>query len=332
MMMISTAAAAAHPNIAFIKYWGNQDDALRIPANSSISMNLDGLETRTTVQFDTGLDGDGLILNGEPAAGEALSRVSAALDRIRQLADVKTSALVRSENSFPAGAGIASSASAFAALVLAATTALGLCLSERELSQLARTGSGSASRSIPGGFVEWQAGTDHDSSFAASIAGPEHWNLVDFIVLISSQHKAVGSSQGHQLAATSPLQAARVADAGRRLEVCRQSLLEKDFPRFAEIVEQDSTLMHSVMMTSSPPLYYWEPGTLEIMAAVRIWREEGLQVCYTIDAGPNVHLLCPGSEAEDVRRRLASLVNINSVLKCTPGGPAWLLEPDFPGV
>jgi diphosphomevalonate decarboxylase len=330
--MISIAAAAAHPNIAFIKYWGNQDDALRIPSNSSLSMNLEGLETRTTVQFDTGMDGDQLILNGESIVGESLARVSAALDRIRKLADLKTSALVRSQNNFPAGAGIASSASAFAALVLAGATALGLRLSERELSQLARTGSGSASRSIPGGFVEWKAGTDHDSSFAASLAGPEHWDLVDYIVLISSQHKAVGSSQGHQLAATSPLQKARVEDAERRLKLCRDALLNKDFPAFGEVVELDSNLMHSVMMTSSPPLYYWEPGTLEIIKAVREWREDGLQVCFTIDAGPNLHLLCPGSEAEAVKRRLASLVNIRSILKCTPGGPAWLIEPEISGV
>ena len=330
--MISTAAAAAHPNIAFIKYWGNQDDDLRIPANGSLSMTLDGLQTRTTVEFDTSLKADQLILNGEPVAGEALTRVSATLDHLRQRAELNTSALVRSENSFPTGTGIASSASAFAALVMAGSTALGLCLSERELSQLARIGSGSASRSIPGGFVEWQAGSDHESSYAVSIAGPEHWALVDYVVLVSSQHKSVSSSRGHQLAATSPLQAARVADADRRLKLCRKALLAKDFPAFAEVVEQDSNLMHSVMMTSTPPLYYWAPGTLEIINAVREWREEGLQVCFTIDAGPNVHVLCPDLEAEAVKRRLTSLVSVKSLLKCTPGGPAWLIEPEFSGV
>jgi diphosphomevalonate decarboxylase len=180
--------------------------------------------------------------------------------------------------------------------------------------------------------VEWQAGSDHDSSYASSIADPDHWDLVDYIVLVSSQHKEVGSSQGHQLAVSSPLQEARVSDANRRLEICRNALLEKDFPAFAEVVEQDSNIMHSVMMTSSPPLFYWEPGTLEIINAVQEWRKEGVQVCYTIDAGPNVHLICPGTEAEVLKRRLASLVNINSVLKCTPGGPAWLLEPEISGV
>jgi diphosphomevalonate decarboxylase len=330
--MISSAAAAAHPNIAFIKYWGNQDDDLRIPANGSISMNLEGLETRTTVEFDTQLTEDQLLINDEPANAEALQRVSQTLDHIRRLADLDTSARVFSHNSFPTGTGIASSASGFAALVLAAATALGLCLSERELSQLARLGSGSACRSIPGGFVEWQAGMDHDSSFAETLVSPEYWDLVDYIVLISSQHKTVSSSQGHKLANTSPIQKARVKDASRRLKACRQALLARDFGAFADVVEQDCVLMHSVMMTSSPPLYYWEPRTLEIIEAVREWRGEGLQVCFTIDAGPNVHVLCPESDSEAVKRKLTALANVRSLLKCTPGGPAWLLEPEISGV
>lgn len=330
--MISTAKAAAHPNIAFIKYWGNQDHDLRIPANGSLSMNLEGLETQTTVSFDTSLDQDQLILNGEPGGEEALDRVSSLLDRVRELAEIETRAQVLSENNFPTGTGIASSASAFAALTLAAVTALGLCLTEKELSQLARTGSGSASRSIPGGFVEWQAGTDHDSSFAETIAPQEHWDLVDFIVLVSQEHKKTGSSQGHRIADTSPLQEVRVADAERRLNICRKALLEKDFQAFAEIVELDSNMMHSVMMTSDPPLYYWQPGTLEIMAAVQNWRADGLPVCFTIDAGPNLHLICPAQASEAVKRKLSALVNVKSVLTCTPGGPARLLEPEISGV
>ena len=330
--MISTASAAAHPNIAFIKYWGNRDQILRIPANGSLSMNLAPLETRTTVSFDTDLKSDQLVLNGQSADEASLHRASALLDRVRALAEIDTFARVTSDNSFPTGAGIASSASAFAALSLAAVTSLGLQLSERQLSALARTGSGSASRSIPGGFVEWKAGNDHDSSYAETIAPPGHWDLVDFVVLVSREHKAVISSDGHQLAGSSPLQGARVEDADRRLDICRKALLDADFPTFAEIVELDSTLMHSVMMTSTPSLYYWEPGTLEIMNAVRSWRASGLPVCFTIDAGPNVHLICPASASDAVRRKISALVNVKSILTCTPGGPAWLLEPEIPGV
>jgi diphosphomevalonate decarboxylase len=330
--MISTASAAAHPNIAFIKYWGNRDQDLRIPVNGSLSMNLKELETRTRVSFDPSLAGDQLILNGISEEGAALQRVSIMLNRIRNMVEFNVYANVESENNFPAGAGIASSASAFAALSCAASSAAGLCLSERELSRLARTGSGSASRSIPEGFVEWQAGTDHDSSYAFSIADADYWDLTDLIVLISKEHKETGSSLGHTLADKSPIQGARVEDANRRLEICRKALLERDFPVFADIVEQDCNLMHAVMMTSDPPLYYWLPGTLEVMRAVQIWRRQGLPVCYTIDAGPNVHLICPAAEAERVKRELISLAGVKSILECTPGGPARLLEPDFPEV
>ena len=328
--MISTASAAAHPNIAFIKYWGNLDHDLRIPANGSLSMNLAPLETRTTVSFDTDLEKDQLILNGEQASDQAVKRVITLLDRVRKLADVDTFASVNSTNNFPTGTGIASSASAFAALTLAASTSLGLELSEKSLSRLARTGSGSASRSIPGGFVEWDP--RGESSHAFTIAKPDHWDLVDLIVLISQEHKKVISSDGHKLAETSPLQIPRIEDAPRRLDICRKALLEKDFMAFAEIVEQDSNLMHSVMMTSNPPLYYWLPGTIEIINAVQKWRREGVPVCFTIDAGPNVHVICPARAADQVRRELSSLVGVKSLLECTPGGPAWTLEPDLPGV
>jgi diphosphomevalonate decarboxylase len=327
--MISTASAAAHPNIAFIKYWGNRDQELRLPVSGSLSMNLYPLETRTTVSFDTDMDTDQLILNGEPGDEYACKRVSGLLDHVRKLGEVDTFALVVSQNNFPTGAGIASSASAYAALALAAVTALGLCQEEDELSRLARTGSGSACRSIPGGFVEWQPGEDHETSFAFSIAGQEHWDLVDLVAVISQEHKSVGSTEGHQLAASSPIQKARVADADRRLAICRQAILSKDFMAFAEVVEQDSNLMHSVMMTSQPPLYYWLPGTLEVMEAVQVWRQEGTPVCFTIDAGPNPHLICLRESADRVRRGLGSLGVVKSILECSPGGPARVLEPEI---
>jgi diphosphomevalonate decarboxylase len=320
-----SASATAHPNIAFIKYWGNVDPALRIPANGSLSMNLGGLSTRTTVTFDPGLAGDELLLGGKPITGQALQRVSALLDRVRLLADLSLNAHVESSNNFPAGAGIASSASAFAALSLAASTAAGLQLSEPELSRLARTGSGSACRSIPGGFVEWQAGHDHETSYAFSIAEPSHWDLVDCVAIVSHAHKRTGSSEGHHLAGSSPLQPARLADASRRLEACRAAVCERDFPTLAEVVEQDSNLMHAVMMTSQPPLFYWEPVTLAVLQAVSDWRKQGLPAFYTVDAGPNVHVLCPAEAARSVARRLRAITGVQHVLSAHPGGPAQLL-------
>jgi diphosphomevalonate decarboxylase len=319
------ATAVARSNIAFIKYWGNRDAALRLPSNGSLSMNLAGLETRTTVIFDAALAEDRVTIGGVEQGGPARERVSRHLDRVRALAGVGTPASVDSSSNFPAGAGLASSASAFAALTLAACGAAGLSLTERELTVLARQGSGSAARSVPGGFVEWAAADRSADSFAWSIAPPDHWALLDVVAVVSQGHKAVGSTDGHALADTSPLQAGRLAGAEQRLAACRAAVLARDFEALAEVVEADSTLMHAVMMTSKPPLFYWQPPTLAVLAAVREWRAQGWPVCATIDAGPNVHCVCEASVGEQVERGLRDLPGVKETLRATPGGPARLV-------
>jgi diphosphomevalonate decarboxylase len=324
-MTTHTATAQSFPNIAFIKYWGNRDELLRIPVNGSISMNLAGLETRTTVSFADHLTADKIIVNRKQLIESEGARVSRFLDRVRAIAKISSRAVVESENNFPTGAGIASSASAFAALALAASTAAGLSLDEAALSRLARTGSGSACRSIPGGFVEWIPGTDHESSFAHPIAVPGHWNIVDLIVIVQEGHKKTGSTEGHSLAGSSPLQAGRVFDAPRRLEICRQAILSRDFFTFAEIIELDSNLMHAVMITSNPPLLYWQPATLAIMQAITEWRANGLEAAYTIDAGPNVHVICPGTVLAEIKPLLEQIPGVIRVLQATPGGPTRLI-------
>ena len=324
-MYTHSATALAHPNIALIKYWGNLDDSLRIPANGSISMNLDSLHTITRVTFSKEFPRDRLFLNNQPGSADTLARVVKFLDRIREIAGMGIYAEIHSENNFPTGAGIASSASAFAALALAATRALNLDLSESSLSALARRGSGSAARSIPGGFVEWLPGSGDSSSYAISFAPAEHFKLVDCIAIVQARHKEIGSSQGHALANTSPLQAARVADAPRRLDLCRRAIIDNDFNAFAGVIELDSTLMHSIMMTSTPPLFYWKPVTIEIMKRVQGWRNEGLAVCFTIDAGPNVHILCLQKDLEETTRLLKSIEGVQQILVARPGGPAHLV-------
>jgi diphosphomevalonate decarboxylase len=323
---MTTATAQASPNIAFIKYWGNRDNELRIPMNGSISMNLDGLFTRTTVSFQPSLPFDQLIINGHEIMGAGRDRVSYILGVIREMAGIGESAEVMTENNFPSGAGIASSAAAFAALALAGSKAAGLNLSERDLSRLARRGSGSASRSIPGGFVEWLAGTNDDDSFAVSIADPSQWKLVDCIAVVSASHKKTGSTEGHAIAPTSALQAARVADATRRLDICRNAILNCDFDSLASIVELDSDMMHAVMMTSTPALHYWKPASLEVMNRVRAWRAEGIPACYTVDAGPNVHVISPESEAHTIDKRLREISGVENVLVARAGGPAKIVN------
>jgi diphosphomevalonate decarboxylase len=321
-----SATAQAHPNIAFIKYWGNRDDALRLPANGSISMNLDGLYTRTTVSFQRSLPFDELIINGREVTGHALDRVSALLDLVRERAGSKAQAEVVSENNFPSGAGVASSASAFAALAVAASTAADLKLSQAELSLLARRGSGSACRSIPGGFSEWRMGEGDEDSFAVSIAPPDHWALTDCVAIVSEAHKPTGSTQGHAIAGTSPLQSARVADAPRRLDLCRRAVLDRDFGTLTQIVELDSDMMHAVMMTSTPALHYWVPTSLAAMNVVRQWRADGLPVCSTVDAGANVHVICPSEHGPEIASRLRQVPGVKDVLTAGVGGPAALIE------
>jgi diphosphomevalonate decarboxylase len=318
--------ALAHPNIAFIKYWGNLDESLRIPLNGSISINLAALTTRTSVFCSQDLTEDELILNGTRQTGSVLLRVCRFLDVVRGLVGTYPHARVESRNDFPTGAGIASSASAFAALALAASAAYGLELSEKDLSRLARRGSGSACRSVPAGFTEWQVGTSDQDSFATSFARADHWQLMDLIAVIHSGEKKAGSTEGHHIAATSPVQAGRVADAPRRLDDCRQAILTKDFERLAPVIEQDSNLLHAVMMTSNPALYYWRGGTVEVMNAVRTWRKQGIPCAFTIDAGPNVHVICPTADAARLESRLREIPGVESVLVSGVGGGAALLS------
>jgi diphosphomevalonate decarboxylase len=300
---------------------------------------------------------DVFVLGGREIGGQGLERVSRFLDQVRQLcgdtslrgASPSTPrrphsstpfhsaqnaghdcahlfAHVDSRNNFPPGAGLASSASGFAALAVAAGAAAGLQLSEAELSRLARLGSGSACRSVPGGFVEWAVGADDRSSYACSIAPADHWDLRDIVALIDVEHKAVGSTEGHAVADTSPLQAARVATAPDRLAQARSAVLARDFAALAGVVELDSLMMHAVMITSSPVLMYWQPATIAVMHAVRQWRANGLAAGATIDAGPNVHVICTAEAAGEVALRLRVIPGVRQVISARAGGPAHLIS------
>lgn len=319
------ATALAHPNIAFIKYWGNQDSDLRLPANPSLSMNLGSFRTVTTVSFAKNLPGDALTINGTEMTGPALDRVSATVDLVRTQAGLQSPALIKSESNVPVGSGIASSAAAFAALSVAAAAAAGLSLDEAALSRLARRGSGSASRSVPAGYCEWLPGNDQ-TSVATSVAPPDHWDLRDVVAIVSQEHKAVGSSGGHPLAPTSPLHPARVTVVEGRHQACREALLARDLAAMGPLIEEDAVMMHAVMMTGQPPLYYWTPATMALMLATQRWRAESIPVYFTIDAGPNVHLICEASQAERVEAEARKIPGVQHVISSGPGGPAILVE------
>ncbi|MEM7030348.1 MAG: diphosphomevalonate decarboxylase [Chloroflexota bacterium] len=322
---MSKATAASCANIAFIKYWGNVDQTLRIAATPSLSMNLADLTITATVHFDEAQSSDRLIMNGTPTTGAAADRVFQHLDLVRKKANIQTAAVVETESNFPAGAGIASSAAAFSALAVAGAKAAGLSLSEAELSALARRGSGSASRSVPTGYCEWLAGGSDESSYATSVASPDHWDLYDVVAIVDTGHKSVGSTGGHSIADTSPLQACRINSAPDRFERCKEALLQRDLATFGSLIEEDSTIMHSVMMTSQPALFYWSPATLAIMKATEQWRTDGLLAYYTIDAGPNVHLICESHQADQVREAVSTVPGVKDIKGSAVGGPTQLL-------
>ncbi len=307
-------------NIAFIKYWGNIDHTLRIAANPSLSINLAELTITATVQFDPAFSADTLTIDGTAVTGGAAARVFRQMDLIRAKANLPHHAHIFTASNFPAGAGIASSAAAFSALAAAGAAAAGLSLSEAELSALARRGSGSACRSVPAGFVQWLAGGTDETSFATSIAPADHWDLVDVVAIVSAEHKTVGSTGGHALADTSVLQAARVANTEERFIAAKAAVLAKDLPALGAIIEEDAVMMHSVMMTSRPPLFYWQPATLALIYAVRQWRSEGLPVYFTIDAGPNVHLICESRDADTVESLARTLPGVQKTLRSGVGG------------
>ena len=321
--MKTTAMAPA--NIAVIKYWGRKDDRLRLPANNSISINLSGITTVTSVEFLDGLHDDVVSIDGRAVEKGERNRISAHLDRVRNMAGMRLRAKVESKNNFPKGTGLASSASGFAALSLAASCAAGLSLSERELSVLARLGSGSACRSIPPGFVEWKAGTSDSSSYAYSLYPPDYWDIRDVIAIVGRDAKKVSSTEGHTAVATSPYYKTRLRDMPQKIRGIKVALRNRDFTEFGEIAEAETMSMHATMLTSNPTLIYWMPTTVRIMHEVINWRSGGLESYFTIDAGPNVHVLCLAKDANRLQKRLARLEGVETVIINQPANGATLL-------
>ncbi len=317
--MKKTAVAPA--NIAFIKYWGKKDAALRLPWNDSISMNLSQAFTTTSVEFSSNFIKDEV----KGLEGEEVAHVSKHLDRLRKIKGSTLFARVDTLNTFPKSSGIASSASGFAALTVAAVSALGLSLSEKELTILARLGSGSACRSIPDGFVEWIASEDSDKSYAHSLYLDFYWDLRDVLVIVQTEKKKISSSAGHEAATSSPFFHARLMSLPERVERVKEGLKKKDLGILGPAIEEDCVNMHAVMMTQTPALFYWNGATMNIIQSVIGWREEGLPVYFTIDAGPNVHLICEEKDAQNVARKVRQLAGVKKVIVNKPAQGAHLV-------
>jgi len=325
-MPVPAVTARSNVNVALVKYWGKRDPSLNLPATGSISLTLEGLSVEAEVGFP-GAEApaaDDVTIDGEPARGRERERLVDFLDLVRAQAGCRDRARVVTRSLVPRGAGLASSAAAFAALALAGSRAAGLDLPPAALSALARRGSGSAARSIFGGFVEWHRGSraDGSDSIAEPLLAPGEWDVRVVVAITHSGPKAVSSREGMARAATSPLYPAWVEGAEADLREARAAIRSRDLEALGQVAEHSALKMHAVGLAARPPLLYWRGATIECIHRVWALRADGTPAFVTIDAGPQVKVLCQPADAARIAEDLRDVAGVTRVLTCTPGAGA----------
>ncbi|WP_105124300.1 diphosphomevalonate decarboxylase [Streptococcus suis] len=328
-MTKQTGIARAHTNIALIKYWGKRDKELFLPMNSSLSLTLDAFYTDTKVVFDPELTADEFYLNGILQKEKEMLKISRFLDLFCEYIGERAFARVESLNFVPTAAGLASSASAFAALALATATALDLDLSPATLSTLARRGSGSSTRSLFGGFVEWDMGTGSEDSMAHPIDDAD-WDIGMVVLAVNTGPKKIASREGmDHTVATSPFYPAWVDTAKQDLVDIKAAIASRDFEKLGQITEHNGMKMHATTLSANPPFTYWSADSLVAQEAVRQVREEsGLSAYMTMDAGPNVKVLCRASQMDELVAELAKVFPREKIITSKPGPAAYVLSED----
>ncbi|MFH0970976.1 MAG: diphosphomevalonate decarboxylase [Candidatus Micrarchaeota archaeon] len=319
------AKVLATPNIAVVKYWGKRDEKLMLPTNSSLSFTMDEqLKTETEIRFEKGQKEDELVLDGARLEGNEMDGVRKVLHYVRGHYDVEMHAKINSKNHFPTAAGMASSASGYAALAYAINAALQLHLSGKELSIMARLGSGSACRSIYGGFVEWQKGEKKDGSdsFAVQLADENHWpELRNVIAIVDQEKKKVSSRAGmRETVATSELFQERMKTIDKTVRAMKKAVFEKDFPEFAELAMRDSDSMHACMADTQPTIVYLNDISRKIISEVNLLNSKNIVAGYTFDAGPNAHIYTTEKNAPAVQKMLSKFYGVAKTIVCKVGG------------
>jgi len=310
------ATCKSPANIAFIKYWGKADPKTRVPQNNSISMCLSDLCSVCTIEFKKEFKKDKIkFLNEKVIKPREIERIIKVLDRVKDLAKTNLRAKIVTKNNFPKATGVASSASGLSAVTLAACQALGLKLTKVELSKLARLASGTASRSIPDGFVEWKKGTNGSNSYAVQIFSPDYWQISDVVAIVTQKMKKIPSTSGHKLADTSPFQKTRIAGIHKKINAIKKTMKKKDFTKFGQILEQEALSMHAICLTSQPSILYWNQTTVKIIKKVKQWRENmELESYFTIDAGPTVHVICQSKDEKKLAGKLKKIKGIERIV------------------
>lgn len=323
-----SAIARAHTNIALIKYWGKKNEALILPMNSSLSLTLDTFYTDTCVSVEKGLAEDEVKMDGICPDARTVAKIRRFMDLVREKSGNPEHARIRTENHVPVASGLASSASGFAALAAAASKAYQLDLSGPALSRLARRGSGSASRSIAGGFVVWQKGQDDTSSYATQI-DPADWDIQMIVVAVDRKRKKISSREGmRRTVATSPYYPAWVETVGKDLQAMEQAVRRHDLMAVGRIAEANALKMHAAILAADPPICYWEAGTMTAMQRVWALRESGVPCFFTIDAGPNVKIICSRKDTDQIVSDLSGYFSADALTVSGPG-PGIRFREDF---
>ena len=316
------ATAIAQPNIALVKYWGKRDVSRNLPAVGSISITLSDLFTEVSIDSSSGLAKDELLVNGE-RNDEMLPRISACIDSVA--GEGRSRVRVSSRSNFPIAAGLASSASVFAATTVAAASVAELSLSTHELAQLAGLASGSAARSLYGGFAELK--NSGESIEVNSICDVDSWPMQVVVAITETGPKAVGSTAAMEISReTSPFYENWIAQQDQDLDSARTAIDRRDFEGLAAVAEHNCLKMHSVMWASRPPLVYWNSATMACMQRVRRLQEDGCKVFFTIDAGPQVKAVCLPEYAAAVREALEKTPGVQKVMVSGLGPAARLVE------
>jgi len=316
------ATARAQPNIALVKYWGKSDIRRNLPAVGSISITLNTLYTTMSVILDAASTADVLTVNGAADPG-MLPRISRSLDAVCGAA--RPRARVESQCNFPIAAGLASSASAFAALVVAADAAAGGSRDRAELASLAGMASGSAARSLYGGFCELENTGDGIAVYSLRVAA--EWPLEVVVAVTETSPKSVGSTEAMEISRkTSPFYGRWVEQQETDLAAARDAILKRDFEKLGDVAEHNCLKMHSVMWASRPPLIYWNHATLECMQTVRELRKQGVGAFFTIDAGPQLKAVCLPEDSAQVKDALAATQGVRDIMVSGLGPGARLVE------
>ncbi len=317
----------ANTNIALVKYWGKKDENLKIPLNNSISMTLDKLYTITTSDISDN-DQDQVIFNNKEASEISKNKIIKFVDIFRNQYKRKEKLIIKTENNFPTASGLASSASGFAALAKSINEVFDLNLSDIELSKYARIGSGSACRSIYGGFVEWQKGKkdNGEDSYAIQLVKENYWDVRMMVVIIDDKQKDKSSTDGmKETVETSPFYPAWLDTIDNDLNNVRQGILDKDLEKVGITMEHNCLKMHSTMFTTRPAIIYWKPATLAVINKVYELRKSGIQCYFTMDAGPNVKILYEQNNSEKIKKEIMSISEITNLIECKVGSSALII-------